>query len=264
MHTFICTQKTCKYTHNYYEMFGIMGFSFKSPAYLLSSTFTSSSLPLLLLFFLLFPSKQFQTFPLPSSPSRVNPVASVPHFSPPSFSSPFLSSLWFSYVHSRLIHVHSLWAGPPLNAPALCRAVNHLSSSNQQKAACASQVILANMSSGGGKCVEKKKSGSERVCLPCMCVFWNKANTLCAIFEPHCRVAKDSIFWKNRVYFKASKIAFCSIRSVLIEEIWNWEIRHGIIMVCKSILMKVSLHELVDVVATVAGFFYELKVCSTF
>jgi len=39
-----------------------------------------------------------------------------------------------------------------------------------------------------------KKCGRERVCLPCMCVFWNKANTLCAIFKPHCRVAKDSIF----------------------------------------------------------------------
>lgn len=154
-----------------------MVFSFKSSAYLRFSP----------LFLLLFISKQFQTFLLPSSPTRVNPVAYAPHFSPPSFPSPLSDSLIFTADSCTctawgrghcLLFLHS--------------AVNHVISANQKKAVCVSQGIPANMSPGGGNFVEKNLG--ERVCLPCMCVFWNKANTLCAIFKPHCRVAKDSIF----------------------------------------------------------------------
>lgn len=163
-------KKTHACSPNYYEMFWIMVFSFKSSAYLFSSSFTSSSLPSFSLFFLLlFLSKQFQTFLLPSSPSWVNPVASVPHFSPPSFPSLFLSSLWFSDFHSRLIHVHSLGAGPLLAVPALCSTVNHLTSANRKRAVCVSQRIPANMSPGGGKFVEKNVGERECACHVCVC-----------------------------------------------------------------------------------------------
>lgn len=178
-------------------------------------------------FFLLFLSKQFQTFPLLPK-SILSPLF-------PTSLLPLSPLLWFSDVLSRLIHVHSLGA-EPLRAAALCSVVNHLTSSNQKRANCVSQGIPANTSPGDGKRVEKK-SGRERVCLPCMCVFWNKANTLCAIFKPHCRAAEDSIFWTNRVYFKASKISICSIKSVLIEEMWNCAINNGIIVVSYGILM---------------------------
>jgi len=153
-----------------------MVFSFKSPAYLRFSP----------LFLLPFISKQFQTFLLPSSPTRVNPVASAPHFSPPSFPSPFLSpnftadsctcTAW-GQGHC-LLFLHS--------------AVNHIFSANQKRAVCVSQGIPANMSPGGGKFVEKKIWERECVCHVCVC--FGTRPTHYVLFLNPTRVAKDSIF----------------------------------------------------------------------
>ncbi len=80
--------------------------------------------------------------------------------------------------------------------------------------------------------VWKKKVG-ERECACHGCVFWNKANTLCAIFKPHGRLH----FLNESVIFQSLNISICSITSVLIEEMWNCGIHHGIIIVCYGILM---------------------------
>lgn len=136
-----------------------MVFSLKSSAYLRFSP------PFLLLFI----SKQFQTFLLPFSPTRVNPVASVPHFSPPSFPSPFLSS---PFSDSQIFTADSCtctaW-GRGHCLLFLHSAVNHIISANQKRAVCVSQGIPANMSPGGGKFVEKKIWERECVCHVCVC-----------------------------------------------------------------------------------------------
>lgn len=151
-----------------------MLFTFKSLSYLLFS-FTSSFSPLFLPFFS--PYMSFKANPNLSSPF-LSFLSQSCRLCSPLHSSLFPLSSPLSGSHSRLIHVHSLGAEPLLAAPALCSVVSHLTSSNQKRANCVSQGIPANMSPGGGKCVEKK-SGRESVSAVYVCVLEQGQHTVC-------------------------------------------------------------------------------------
>ncbi len=183
--------QACNVTSKYNETFQIKKLSFLWNDWLTSSFFTSFS-PLFLPFFLLFLSRQFQTFPLlPKS------VASIPHFAPPSFPSPLFSLIFrcSQQTHPR--------AQPGGGATACCSCTlrscqsSHFIQSDESKL-CQSRYTSEYEPWRWGMCGKKKW---ERESVPAMDVCFGTRPTHYALFL---NPTVDSIFWTNRLYFKAS------------------------------------------------------------